>query len=194
MSDRFLAGCTALVLSLSVVSCDAGGSGPAPEVGAEAEAAPVARTGAEEAAAEAAPPREAPAFTLATLQGEAIRSADLAGKTVVLDFWATWCPPCEFQVPELNAFWENHQGDGDVVVFGVSVDVDTDDVVREWVEKKGVAYPILLGGEEVARRFGALGFPTLYVVAPDGRIAVEHVGLIEVADLETTLATLRAGG
>jgi peroxiredoxin len=136
----------------------------------------------------------APEFTLADLEGEVVRSADLRGKTVVIDFWATWCPPCEFQVPELNRFWESHSADGDVVVLGVSVDVDTDDVVREWAQKKGVDYRVLVGGEELARRFGALGFPTLYVLAPDGSIAVEHVGLIEVADLEGVLSELRAGG
>lgn len=139
-----------------------------------------------------AEPRPAPGFSLESLDGELVRSQDLRGDIVVIDFWATWCPPCEFQVPELNRFREAHRDDDDVVVLGISVDVDNDDRVREWVEEKQVHYPVLLGGEQLARRFGALGFPTLYVLGPDGRIALEHVGLIELEDLEAALERLRA--
>ena len=160
----------------------------------------VSATAAGEASAEdqapaAAPsePRIAPAFALASLSGELVRSTDLAGKTVVIDFWATWCPPCEFQVPELNAFWQAHAQDGDVAVLGISVDLEDSEVVRVWAAEKDVQYEVLVGGEELARRFGALGFPTLYVLAPDGSIEVEHVGLIETADLEAALAKLREG-
>ncbi len=164
---------------------------PASEEAAEVAAA--VDGGPEASAAEGGgEERAAPAFALASLDGELVRSTDLQGKTVILDFWATWCPPCEFQVPELNAFWKAHEPDGDVLVFGISVDVEEPEVVRGWVDEKGVEYPILVGGEELARRFGALGFPTLYVLAPDGRIVVEHVGLIEVADLEQALADLRS--
>ena len=136
--------------------------------------------------------RMAPEFALSSLEGETVRLADLRGKTVVIDFWATWCPPCEFQVPELNAFWKAHESDGDVVVLGISVDLEGPDVVGEWTAEKDVQYKVLLGGEDLARRFGALGFPTLYVIAPDGSIDSEHVGLIEVGDLETALARQRA--
>jgi thiol-disulfide isomerase/thioredoxin len=131
--------------------------------------------------------RVAPEFVLESLDGGSVRLADLRGKTVVIDFWATWCPPCEFQVPELNAFWKEHGADGDVVVLGISVDVEGPEVVRAWVEERSVEYPILVGGEDLARRFGAIGFPTLYVISPDGTIESEHIGLIEVGKLETAL-------
>jgi len=151
----------------------------------DAEAAPQAA--AEEQA------RVAPEFTLESLNGGVVRLADLRGKTVIIDFWATWCPPCEFQVPELNAFWEAHREDGDVAVLGISVDVEGPEVVQAWAEEKDVRYEVLVGGEDLARRFGALGFPTLYVVTPDGRVDSEHVGLIEVADLELALERQRGG-
>ena len=173
-----LLGTTLLLLAASLLS---GCSESGPESAGEAAVA--------EAAEEA--PREAPDFTLELLGGGTIRLADLRGKTVVIDFWATWCPPCEFQVPELNSFWEAHKGDGDVEVLGVSVDVEGPEVVGEWAGEKDVQYKVLLGGEDVARRFGALGFPTLYIVAPDGTVDSEHVGLIEVGDLETALARQR---
>jgi peroxiredoxin len=155
-----------------------------------------AESGGEIAAAEAAQEarREAPDFTLEMLGGGTVRLADLRGKTVVIDFWATWCPPCEFQVPELNAFYEAHKGDTDVAVLGISVDIDAAEAVRNWIDEKQVKYPVLLDGEELARRYGALGFPTLYIVAPDGSVDSEHVGLIETGDLEAALARQRASG
>ena len=139
------------------------------------------------------PAREqAPEFSLPTLDGETVTLSDLRGKTVIVDFWATWCPPCEFQVPELNAFWTDHGGDGDIAVFGISVDEGGPEVVRPWVEEKGVAYPILLGDDGLARRFGAMGFPTLVIIAPDGTVDSRHVGLIERASLEKALERQRA--
>jgi peroxiredoxin len=164
-----------VVLALLLTGCGEPGAGGASDAGA-----PVVER------------REAPDFALASLTGETVRLADLRGKTVVIDFWATWCPPCEFQVPELNAFWKAHETDGDVVVLGISVDVEGPAAVGAWAEEKGVEYPILVGGEELARRFGALGFPTLYVITPDGAVEAEHVGLIEVGDLEEALARQRA--
>ena len=103
-----------------------------------------------------APAREeAPAFTLPSLEGEHVTLSDFRGKIVIIDFWATWCPPCEFQVPELNAFWAEHRDDGDIAVFGISVDEGGPEVVRAWVEEKGVEYPILLGDSGLARRYGS---------------------------------------
>jgi peroxiredoxin len=137
--------------------------------------------------------RMAPDFTLDRLRGGTVSLADLRGQIVILDFWATWCPPCEFQVEELNAFYDAHREDGDVEVLGISVDGEGPAAVASWVGEQGVRYPILLGGEDLARRFGALGFPTLYIVAPDGSIDSEHVGLIESAALEEALSRQRSG-
>lgn len=128
----------------------------------------------------------APDFTLPTLDGGTVTLSELRGKTVIIDFWATWCPPCEYQVPELNAFYEAHQGEP-VEVLGISVDTEGPEAVSTWTTKHGVQYPILLGDEELARQFGALGFPTLVIVMPDGTIHSRHVGLIERADLEEAL-------
>jgi len=129
-------------------------------------------------------------FTLPDLNGNPVRLADFRGHTVVLDFWATWCPPCVFQIPELNKLWEAHKDAGDVVVIGVAVDVEGAEVVAPWAEEQGVSYPLVIGDESLARDFGAMGFPTLVIVAPDGRIHSRHVGLIEVEDLEKLVAAI----
>lgn len=133
-----------------------------------------------------------PPFDLPRLGGGQVSSDDLAGRIVIVDFWATWCPPCEFQVPELNAFWDAHRDEPDVALFGVSVDTVGASDVAIWAAEMDVRYPILLEGEPLARAVGALGFPTLLVITPDGLIEEQHVGLIERASLEEALARLRA--
>jgi cytochrome c biogenesis protein CcmG/thiol:disulfide interchange protein DsbE len=159
-----------------------GPAGDAPPAGGVGEGA--AGTGAEGTLA--------PDFALRDLEGREVKLSDYRGKAVVIDFWATWCPPCLFQVPELNAFWKKHRDAGDVAVLGVSVDAEGARVVGPWVAEQGVEYQILLGDEGVARRFGAQGFPTLVLVRPDGTLDSLHVGLVELADLEKLLAPLRA--
>jgi thiol-disulfide isomerase/thioredoxin len=132
----------------------------------------------------------APDFTLPLLDGSSVTLSEFRGKMVIVDFWATWCPPCVFQVPELNRLHQAHRDTGDVVVIGVAVDVDGAATVGPWVAEQNVEYRIALGDEDLAMRFGAVGFPTLVVVTPDGHIDSLHVGLIEYADLEALVARL----
>lgn len=138
-----------------------------------------------------APP--APGFVLPRLEGgETVSLESLAGKIVVLDFWATWCPPCALQVPVLNAFHAAHGTDGDVVLFGVSVDQVGIDEIRDWATEHDVRYPNLVGGDQLSRELGAVGFPALFVVGPDGRLQERHEGVIEAETLEAFLAKQRA--
>jgi thiol-disulfide isomerase/thioredoxin len=133
-------------------------------------------------------------FTLPDLAGRPVRLADYRVKIVIIDFWATWCPPCIFQVPELNAFWEAHQAAGEVMVIGVAVDVEGAEVVGPWAEENGVSYSLVIGDENVAREFGAMGFPTLVIVRPDGSLDSRHVGLVEAEELEELVAAARGIG
>jgi len=135
---------------------------------------------------------KAPDFTLPLLGGGEVTLSDLRGTTVLIDFWATWCPPCEFQIPILNEIHREY-GDRNVQVLGVSVDTAGPEVVEEYLEEHEAIYPIVLGSEALARRFGAMGFPALAVVAPDGRIHRIHVGLVEVEELETMIAAASGG-
>ncbi len=155
--------------------------------------------GAGEPTASSAPAEQgrgevAPDFTLPDLQGKPVRLSDFRGKTVIIDFWATWCPPCIFQVPELNKLAAAHRETGDVVVIGVSVDVEGPAVVAPWVEEHGVEYTIVFGDEELAAEFGVFGFPTLVVVGPEGELDSRHVGLIEYDTLEDLVAGLISAG
>ena len=134
----------------------------------------------------------APGFTLQDLAGTPVSLASFRGKTVLIDFWATWCPPCEFQVPVLNAYYEAHKAEG-LVVLGVAVDAQGRAAVAPYAARHKIRYPVLLGSEALARDFGVPGFPALAVVAPDGSLATLHVGMAEEPELDKIMAGVRAG-
>lgn len=81
-----------------------------------------------------------PEYTVVTLDGDTIRSEDLHGRVVVLNFWATWCAPCRIEMPSLQSLHEDRAEDG-VVVIGLSTDVGSEAPIREWVEERGFDFP-----------------------------------------------------
>ena len=182
-----------LVAGLLVsLACGSGSEGSSGEAASAGDTPPPAE------AAQAAPEpakdddrQVAPDFELPDLAGNAVTMASLRGKTVVIDFWATWCPPCIFQIPILNSIQKKHEADG-VVVIGVAVDAEGLEVVKPYAEENGVEYTILIGDESLARKFGAPGFPAMAIVDPDGRIDSMHVGLIEEEELDAELAKIKA--
>jgi len=145
--------------------------------------------------ADAGEPRpRAPEFTLPTLDGTEVGLASLRGRIAILDFWATWCPPCEVQMPILDALWrdERERREGlRVAVIGVSVDTLPAAEVEAWVAERGFGYPIALGDQQLARAFGAIGFPTLIITDPEGRIHTRHVGVLSRPELDEILAEIR---
>ncbi len=111
----------------------------------------------------------APPFALERLQGGPLRLEDLRGKLVLVDFWATWCPPCVLEIPELNAFYEQHRGDG-VELLAIAIDVEERAELLAWSEEKGIRYPVAIGDVDVARLYGAGQFPFHLLISPEGRI------------------------
>ncbi|HEU4428876.1 MAG TPA: TlpA disulfide reductase family protein [Myxococcota bacterium] len=132
----------------------------------------------------------APDFTLEALAGEPVTLSALRGKPVLVDFWATWCAPCEATIPVLVAFRKKYAER--VHVLGVSVDWDRD-AVAPFAEQHRMNYPVLFGDESLALAYGAPGFPTLFVVDAEGRIADAHVGVMTLPELEASVAPLLGG-
>jgi cytochrome c biogenesis protein CcmG, thiol:disulfide interchange protein DsbE len=133
----------------------------------------------------------APEFALERLGGGEVALADLRGRPVVVDFWATWCGPCEDSIPVLVEFQKKYAGR--VQVLGISVDWERE-AVAPFVEAHGMNYPVLFGDESLALDYGAPGFPALFVIDDQGRIAEAHVGVTTLPELEAALAPLLASG
>jgi peroxiredoxin len=117
---------------------------------------------------EAAPESAIP-FELKRLDGTSVRTEDLRGRYVLLDFWATWCPPCVLEIPELRAVHEGYRDRG-VDILAISVDNLEPAELQEWLDENGVTYPVVIGTEELARRYGAFGFPFHVLISPEGTI------------------------
>jgi thiol-disulfide isomerase/thioredoxin len=107
-------------------------------------------------------------FELARLGGGSVGLDSYRGKLLLLDFWATWCPPCVLEVPELNAFYAEHRARG-VEVLAIAVDGDAPEL-ESFAREHGVAYPIAIGSAELALRYGGEAFPFHVLVSPDGRV------------------------
>lgn len=126
--------------------------------------------------------RPAPEFTLSRLDGEPVRLADLRGRVVLLNFWASWCPPCREETPALQAFYERY-GDR-VAYYGINV-AEPVDTVRRFLTEFGVTYPVLLDRErEVTRRYGVTAFPETWWIDRDGVARVHWVGPMTFEDMQ----------
>jgi len=130
---------------------------------------------------------------LKDLQGKSVSLSDYKGKVVLLDFWATWCPPCRKEIPGFIELYNTYKSRG-LVVIGVSMD-DADDLadVKRYAAQINMNYPILLGfgrEDDLKPAFGELPLPTSFVIARDGRICARHDGLTAKDQVEREIAGL----
>ena len=133
----------------------------------------------------------APSVDLPTLDGGRVRTSDLAGKVVIVNFWNSWCIPCQEEHQALADFYGRHAGDPGFAMVGIVRD-DTDDAVRRYVGSEGVPYPVALDpGARASLDFGTRGQPETYAISPDGVIAGTRFGPSSVANLEQLLAAAR---
>ena len=122
----------------------------------------------------------APDFTLRNLDGERITLSDLRGKVVLLNFWATWCPPCRWEIPDLNRIYTTYKDRG-VVVLGVSWDDLSNEQIKTFVRNYKVDYPILHGTQselsQVGKAYAWEGYlPTTYLIDRQGYVQEVYVG------------------
>lgn len=111
-----------------------------------------------------------PNFSLKSLEGKVISSSDFSQKVLVVNFWATWCPPCLKEIPHLNEIYLDFQSRG-VTVLGISMDQTTPDVVQQFIHRLDVKYPVVMGSSSVSDNFGGIrGLPTTFIVDQNGKI------------------------
>ena len=128
----------------------------------------------------------AAAFTLTDTQGRVHRLTDYRGKWVLVNFWATWCPPCLEEMPELQKLHETRK---DLVVIGIAMDWRDPEYVKKFAEDLFVTFPIVLGDARIAAQIGPLrGLPTTYLFDPRGQLAAYNVGALTQAEVERYIA------
>ena len=118
----------------------------------------------------------APAWALKDLNGAVVKSDQFMGKVVVIDFWATWCPPCRAEIPGYVDLVKKHGKEG-LVIVGVSMDEAGPGVVKTFSDKFGVNYPMVMGDEKMLAAFGGIeALPTTFLIDRNGQIRDRKVG------------------
>jgi len=136
--------------------------------------------------------QQAAPFTVTLFDGKKLSLDDLRGKTVFLNFWASWCPPCRAEARDLEAAWQRVK-DSDVVFLGVDIQ-DTEEEARAYLKEFNITYPNGrdLSGK-VAVDYGVWGIPETFFIDPQGRITYKHVGTLGTPLITAKLEEARAG-
>ena len=130
----------------------------------------------------AIPMRTAPEFDLENVLGGRLKSADLKGKVVVVDFWATYCAPCKKEIPEYSTLGDKMK-DKNVQIIGITVESGGAKDIAKVLPSFGARYPIALGNDDVSMKFGGyIGLPTTYVVGKDWKIYKKYMGALPDKD------------
>lgn len=126
-------------------------------------------------------PFPAPDFVLKGENGKTYRLQDYRGKVVVINFWATWCPPCRREMPSMNRMWQKIKDKG-VQILAVDVGEDAD-TIFEFLGSYPVAFPLLMDSDgSVVKQYPVTGLPTTYIINPAGEVVYRAVGSREWDD------------
>lgn len=132
----------------------------------------------------------APDFELTTLDGRKVKLSDYRGKKVILNFWATWCPPCRAEIPDMDKFYSSYK-DKDIVILGVNLTKAEQDQtsVKSFIKEYRVTYPIPLDKESlVAEMYQVSAIPTSYIIDPQGTIIQKIVGPMDFETMKSLLS------
>jgi peroxiredoxin len=131
----------------------------------------------------------APDLELVDLAGNPVRLADLQGQVVLLNAWATWCPPCLAEMPDLQDYFERHR-DQAFTLIGVNIG-EQPEAVSSFVEQAGVSFPIWMDpGEQTLRALNTISLPTSIVIDPQGVVRLAWSGATCLSTLESTVTAL----
>jgi cytochrome c biogenesis protein CcmG/thiol:disulfide interchange protein DsbE len=134
-----------------------------------------------------------PDFTLHTFDGHTVSSSNLTGKAVIVNFWNTWCLPCQQELPALKDFYREHATDPDFEMVGIVRDAQkSKSAIADYVRQNDMGWTIALDpGARAALDFATRGQPETFAITPDGRIVGFQLASVDVGDLEAMLAAAR---
>lgn len=122
-------------------------------------------------------------FRFEDSKGKIHQLSDYRGKWVLVNFWATWCPPCLEEIPDLISLYEDRS---DVMIIGIAMDYEDTETVMKFAEALSVTYPIVLGNRQIASQLDELTMlPSTYLFDPGGKPAARKIGLLTREDIET---------
>ncbi|WP_438432710.1 TlpA family protein disulfide reductase [Gorillibacterium sp. sgz500922] len=139
--------------------------------------------------------KRAPDFQLTDLNGKTIRLSDYSGKTVLVNFWATWCPPCRIEMPHMEEFYRKYN-DQDTVILGINLTHTEKNLseVQAFVSDNALTFPILYDKDgKVSDRYQITAYPTTLVVDPSGIILNKFQGAIDFATMKDAFLTANKG-
>ncbi len=131
----------------------------------------------------------APDFELVTLNGEAVKLSDYRGKKVILNFWATWCPPCRAEMPHMQNFYEQNKDNGIEIVAVNLTKMDKGRMeMDKFVKEYGLTFDIPLDEEgDIGMQYQAFTIPTSYIIDTNGKIASKVVGPMDEPTMESLM-------
>ena len=125
----------------------------------------------------------APEFSLKDLNGKNVRLSDFKGKVVLVNFWASWCPPCKMEIPGFQKTYAAYKNKG-FAIIGIA----TDDVSQSFIKDMGMTYPVVMADDKVISGYGNIsGIPTSFLVGKDGRIIKKVMGIYFEGSLKSDL-------
>jgi cytochrome c biogenesis protein CcmG, thiol:disulfide interchange protein DsbE len=122
---------------------------------------------------------KSPDFTLRDTRGNKISLSEFRGRVVLMEFWATWCPPCRESIPDMNELYKKYKDRG-LVVLGISLDSDGDvsSTIASFMKEQPVLYPVLLDGSNVSMLYGVNSIPSVFLIDKNGKVVKKFTGFV----------------
>jgi peroxiredoxin len=118
----------------------------------------------------------APDFTLRDIQGKEVKLSQFKGQVVVLNFWATWCPPCREEMPSMEKLYRDNREKG-LVILAVNVDENGKKAVSDFLQRTPYSFPILLDDKNIAQQtYGVFRFPESFIIDRNGKVVEKIIG------------------
>jgi thiol-disulfide isomerase/thioredoxin len=134
-------------------------------------------------------PETAPPLEAQDIQGKPVNKANWAGKVVLVNFWATWCPPCREEIPELLELKKQYRDRLEIV--GISEDDDSPSKVLKFAQQQGMTYPIVMYTPELVASYGGVpALPTSFLIDTQGRVVQKHTGLYPIESYQEEIRAL----